>query len=451
MKSLTLVATFSLLSTAALAQTEDRAPITGDLEANAFVPGTSSLMPFGGLLAGPYDVTTTVLASPAPGAAWNRELGCARAWGYLWVSGGAGTTGAFAIHQYSLTGTYIQSFAQTIFSASVWGARDLATDEANFKLWGGMESNTLAEYTFNPGGGPNGTLTFTTSYVISGGPGTIRALARNPSTGNFYTKNFNSALFEFSLVPPQVVSTLSGNGLATYGLAYDTANNTLWQFDQFPVGTTDAVQVNETDLTGVLTGRTFMGTVYGAAGTNIAGGCDYFIEGSVSKLLTLHQNTNDELNVYELDTLIPPPVVYCTAGTSTNGCTPSIAASAQPSVTLANACVLTASGVEGQKNGLLFYGIDNSGFSPSPWGAGTSFLCVKAPTQRMVSHGSGGTAGLCDGVLSQDWNAYQTTNPTSLGNPFLVGDDVFVQAWYRDPPAPKTTNLSNAVALTMQP
>jgi hypothetical protein len=26
-----------------------------------------------------------------------------------------------------------------------------------------------------------------------------------------------------------------------------------------------------------------------------------------------------------------------------------------------------------------------------------------------------------------------------------------VQAWFRDPPAPKTTNLSNAVELTVQP
>ena len=43
------------------------------------------------------------------------------------------------------------------------------------------------------------------------------------------------------------------------------------------------------------------------------------------------------------------------------------------------------------------------------------------------------------------------THPTTLGNPFAVGQDVFVQGWYRDPPAVKTTNLSNALKLTVRP
>jgi hypothetical protein len=32
-----------------------------------------------------------------------------------------------------------------------------------------------------------------------------------------------------------------------------------------------------------------------------------------------------------------------------------------------------------------------------------------------------------------------------------VGQKVYAQAWYRDPPAPKTTNLSNAIELTVGP
>ena len=40
----------------------------------------------------------------------------------------------------------------------------------------------------------------------------------------------------------------------------------------------------------------------------------------------------------------------------------------------------TAQGVEGQKQGLLFYGLQ--GGQAQPWGSGTSFLCVKSPTQR---------------------------------------------------------------------
>lgn len=145
------------------------------------------------------------------------------------------------------------------------------------------------------------------------------------------------------------------------------------------------------------------------------------------------------------------PSVYCTAGTSTNGCVPSISASAQPSATLANPCAISVANVEGQKLGLLFYGVDNTGFAPLPWGAGASFLCVKSPTQRTTAQNSGGTPGACDGSFSLDWNAFQLANPGALGNPFSAGGKVYVQGWYRDPPSPKTTNLSDAVELTIVP
>jgi hypothetical protein len=145
------------------------------------------------------------------------------------------------------------------------------------------------------------------------------------------------------------------------------------------------------------------------------------------------------------------PVSYCTAGTSTAGCNATLTASAQPSVTQANPCVLTTSNVEGQKSGILFYGIDNTGYSPAQWGTGSSFLCVKAPTQRTTTQSSGGTLGLCDGVIALDWNAYQLANPTSLGNPFVAGAKVYAQCWYRDPPASKTTSLSDAVEMTYAP
>jgi subtilisin-like proprotein convertase family protein len=146
------------------------------------------------------------------------------------------------------------------------------------------------------------------------------------------------------------------------------------------------------------------------------------------------------------------PVAYCTAGTSTNGCVPAISATAQPSATLAHPCSITIANLEGQKFGIVFYGINNTGFTPTPWAAGSnSFLCVKGPTQRTGTQNSGGTINACDGALTRDWNAYQTANPSSVGNPFSAGDDVYVQGWYRDPPAAKTTNLSNALHLTMTP
>jgi hypothetical protein len=150
--------------------------------------------------------------------------------------------------------------------------------------------------------------------------------------------------------------------------------------------------------------------------------------------------------------LVTGPVAYCTSGVSSNGCSATISATANPSATLSTPCVLQIANVEGQKSGLVFYGINNTGYVPAAWGSGgTSYLCVKAPTQRMPTQSSGGTSGLCDGSLTQDWNAFLGLNPGALGTPFSAGQKVYAQAWYRDPPAVKTTNLSNGVELTMQP
>jgi len=144
------------------------------------------------------------------------------------------------------------------------------------------------------------------------------------------------------------------------------------------------------------------------------------------------------------------PTVYCTAGVTTNSCVPSISANNQPSVSAANACDITVTGVEGQKSGLIFYSI--TGSQASPWSAtSTSFLCVKSPTQRSAAQNSGGTNGLCDGTLGLDWNAFQAANTGALGNPWSAGAKAYVQGWFRDPPAPKTTNLTDAVELTYVP
>ncbi|MFM7298323.1 MAG: hypothetical protein ACKO4Q_14025 [Planctomycetota bacterium] len=148
----------------------------------------------------------------------------------------------------------------------------------------------------------------------------------------------------------------------------------------------------------------------------------------------------------------PPPVTYCTAGTSTNGCVPSIAAANQPRVSLTGTAIVSVSNVEGQKQGLLFYGINNSGFVLTPWSAtSSSYLCVRAPTQRLPAQSSGGSVGFCNGGISADFHAFFAANPTALGMPLSVGRKVYAQAWYRDPPAPKTTNLSNGIELTVGP
>lgn len=143
-----------------------------------------------------------------------------------------------------------------------------------------------------------------------------------------------------------------------------------------------------------------------------------------------------------------PPLTYCTGGTTTNGCVASISASANPSASLATPCTLSVANVEGGKSGLVFYGV--SGAQAVAWN-NVSLLCVKTPVQRTLGQLSGGTPGACDGQLSLDWNLYQSQNPLSLGNPFGAGAKVWAQAWFRDPPAQGTTNLSDAVELTCAP
>jgi hypothetical protein len=113
--------------------------------------------------------------------------------------------------------------------------------------------------------------------------------------------------------------------------------------------------------------------------------------------------------------------------------------------------VLRAESVEGQRQGLLFYGI--SGRQHSPWSnSGTSgYLCVRQPTQRTAPQNSGGTTLACDGVLQVDWNTYRATHPASLGQPFSAGAVVEAQGWFRDPGPVKSTALSNALEFVVQP
>jgi hypothetical protein len=140
---------------------------------------------------------------------------------------------------------------------------------------------------------------------------------------------------------------------------------------------------------------------------------------------------------------------YCTAGTSSHGCVPTMSASGTPSAAATSGYTLTTTNLEGQKFGLMFYGI--TGTAAFPWGTGSSFLCVKSPTQRIPSANSGGTTKACNGSLSVDFLAYAAANPLSLGMPLAAGEVIDVQTWYRDPPASKTTNLSNGLQFTVAP
>lgn len=141
---------------------------------------------------------------------------------------------------------------------------------------------------------------------------------------------------------------------------------------------------------------------------------------------------------------------YCTPGTSTNGCRARLGSIGIPSATAGSGFTLIATQVEGQRMGYLYYGI--TGPQATPWGNSSSTLCIAPPRQRMAANSpTGGTAGLCNGVVAQDWNAYIATHPFALGQPFTVGRHVWAQAYYRDPPSPFTTNLSDGLHFVVCP
>lgn len=143
------------------------------------------------------------------------------------------------------------------------------------------------------------------------------------------------------------------------------------------------------------------------------------------------------------------PVAYCTPGTSVNGCVAAIASSGIPSATLATPFALSISGIDGQRAGLVFYGV--AGRAAVPWGPSSSTLCVNPPTQRTLAQGSGGILGACNGTLALDWNAFVAASPGALGAPFPSGAVIDAQGWWRDPASSKSTALSNALEFTLQP
>ena len=80
-----------------------------------------------------------------------------------------------------------------------------------------------------------------------------------------------------------------------------------------------------------------------------------------------------------------------------------MSASGTASASAASGFVLSASGVEGAKDGLFFFG--TNGVQANPWGNGTSLQCVVPPVVRAALLSGTGTVGSCDGMLAQDLNA----------------------------------------------
>jgi Tol biopolymer transport system component len=170
---------------------------------------------------------------------------------------------------------------------------------------------------------------------------------------------------------------------------------------------------------------------------------------AASDLVPYDTNAATDVFVRDLAGCVTTVRAYCTAGTTTHGCQGSIAGSGTPSASAGSGFTITASGVEGQKSGLVFYGL--SGPQAAPFHGTSSTLCVRAPHQRTGVQNSGGTVGACDGQLVVDWNQFIHSGAGLLGWPYRGGETAWAQAWFRDPLAPGGSNLSNALWFTVCP
>lgn len=155
-----------------------------------------------------------------------------------------------------------------------------------------------------------------------------------------------------------------------------------------------------------------------------------------------------------IPTLPPPPTTgvfnYCTAGTSTNGCVATLSAAGTPSVAATSGFTITASNVEGMKNGIIRYSV--TGSNALSWAPlSSSFLCIKASQQKTGIQNSGGVVDTCTGQLSLDFLAYLNSHPNALGQPFAAGTTVWVQATYKDPLAVKALNFTDGLEILLLP
>lgn len=150
----------------------------------------------------------------------------------------------------------------------------------------------------------------------------------------------------------------------------------------------------------------------------------------------------------------PPLATYCTAKTTSNGCTPVVDGHGAPSVANGAGFLVACIGLRNQTPARFFYG--SSGRQSTPFAGGT--LCVAGPLGRAPSGATGGTAAPaddCSGVLQLDFNAFAAgllggSPSAALSTP---GTTIDVQAWGRDPgfAPPDDAQLSDALEYVVAP
>ena len=139
-----------------------------------------------------------------------------------------------------------------------------------------------------------------------------------------------------------------------------------------------------------------------------------------------------------------PVSTYCTGKLNSAGCTPSISMSIAPKVGSLWGCTVATTQLVGESVGILLHSI--SGPAATPFHGG--HLCLTPPVKRHTPRATGGHAGMCDGMLVEDLNEYifRAYDPA-----LVLGTQVWIQCWARDPGDVLGDSLSNAVTSTLCP
>jgi hypothetical protein len=142
----------------------------------------------------------------------------------------------------------------------------------------------------------------------------------------------------------------------------------------------------------------------------------------------------------------PAPSTYCTAGTSSLGCTPAAGSTGSASASAATGFLVSAAGLEGGRKGTFVFG--TSGPAATPWSNSSSTLCAAPPLWTTGVQTATGSPGTCDGALALDFNAWMAAHPAKAPG---AGQQVWLQAWARDPLSAAGLVLSDALALWVCP
>jgi hypothetical protein len=135
---------------------------------------------------------------------------------------------------------------------------------------------------------------------------------------------------------------------------------------------------------------------------------------------------------------------YCTAKVTSLGCTPAINGTGKPSASAGIGFTISTFPVPGASVGIYFY--STTGTNNVPFQGGT--LCLSGTVLRTPGQFSGGAFGVCNGGYGFDFNTFALNS----SDPALVaGQIVFLQTWFRDPPASFGSGLSNALKFELLP